>query len=416
MSMNTATNEWQRGGKPLFAAFIGMMLVSSFPSILSISMGPINKEFGWSLAFVTANMSILSILSLVLAPALGAAIDRYGLRRCALVAIVAAVPILAAIGSMPNNRAVWIASWFVFGIVNVGLGPMVWSTVAATLFDRSRGLAIAVVLSSSGFAFFAYPPLCLYIASTFGWRTIFVMQAALYALVLLPLVWMWLRGEEVARQRPSGAADRGEQPAPPVVEGLSLTQAMGTRQFWQFMFVCLVTAVAEGAFVVHLFPILSEGGLPGSSAALVTSLMGLSMIAGRLVTGYLCDRMAGNVVMAFAILMMALAASLAMINSGSLAYGAMISLILGFGAGGMTSGLAYVTSRYFGIRAYASILGITYGTFGIGFGLAPPFMGHLRDMFGTYSPMFLTGAAIFALAAMVMLTLGQPRVREVAAT
>lgn len=411
--MQTAPQEWQRGWKPLVAAFVGMMLVSSVASMVSITMGPISKEFGWPLALVTANLTILSILSLVLAPVLGASIARFGLRRCALTAIVAAVPILAGIGNMPENRAVWLASWFVFGIVNVALGPMIWSTVAASLFDRSRGLAIAVVLSSSGVAFFAYPPLCILVVSELGWRAVFIMQAAIYGVVLLPLAWVWLRsGQDVPR--PAASSEKHEAPMTEP-EGWTLSEAMRQRQFWQFLVVCLITAVAEGGFVVHLFPILGEGGLTASAAAMVTSLMGLSMIAGRLVIGYLCDRMAGHVVMTFAILSLALAAALGIANDGSLVLGATISLILGFGAGGMTSGLAYVTSRYFGLKAYASILGITYGTFGLGFGFAPPLIGHLRDQFGTYAPMFLPGVAIFALAAICMLALGRPRIRGTAA-
>jgi len=312
---------------------------------------------------------------------------------------------------MPDSRIAWYAGWLLFGVINAGLGPMVWSSVTASLFDRTRGLALGIMLSSSGIAFLVYPSLCVHVAQTFGWRAIFIMQALIYACVQLPLVLLWLRSSEDMANDVRARRGAAGSSAPPTgtQAGLSLAEALRNRQFWQFTLACLLAALAEGGLVVHLFPILGEGGLAPTAAGVITGLMGLSMIAGRLVIGVICDRKSGAMAMSLAIAAMAGAAITGHWNDGTLVLGATISLVLGFGVGGMTSGLAYVTSRYFGLRAYASLLGITYGTFGLGFGIAPTIAGFLREKQGSYEPFFLFAIVLFAIAAAMILTMGKPR-------
>lgn len=416
--MQTAAQEWRRGGKSLTAAFIGMLLLSSLGSISSVIMGPVSSEFGWSRTTVTANMLVMSVLGLVLSPVVGALLNRLGARRFAMAGIAAIIPVLLAMSQMPNSKLAWFGGWFVFGAINAALGPNVWSAITASLFDRTRGVALGIMLSSSGIAFFVYPPLCVFVVSEFGWRAIFVMQACYYA-ALLPLVWLWLRsGAELAAEetRAKGAAASSVAPAAAQLAGLSLAEAFRSRQFWQFTGGCMLAAIAEGGLVIHLFPFLHEGGLALAAAGVIAGLMGLSMIAGRLIIGVICDRISGVMAISVAIAVMAVASGLGLINNGTLVLGAVTSLILGFGAGGMTSGLAYVTSRYFGLKAYAAILGITYGSFGLGFSAGPAIAGFVREEFGNYNPFFLFAGAVLALALALIGLLGSPTQRLAAAT
>src|SRR4051812_9675902 len=137
-AMETQTSEWARGWRTVFSGTLGMTAMAGVSSVTGVVMGPLNSEFGWPRAVVAANIFICSIMTLVLAPAAGALIARYGVRRLALASGLAAVPGLLLIASAGRSPLTWYAGWIVFSIINVGIGPMVWSTAVTALFDKAR--------------------------------------------------------------------------------------------------------------------------------------------------------------------------------------------------------------------------------------------------------------------------------------
>ena len=398
-----------------------MTLMTATSAVLGAVMAPIIAETGWPRTVLAAQVFIMSLFNLVLAPVAGKIVARFGVRRYAIASILAAMPGLLLITQAGDSPWTWYAVWIVFGIINVGIGPLIWSTAVATLFDKSRGLALAIVLSGGGIAFLIFPPFAVAVESHFGWRGVYVAIALLFLVIQLPLTLLWFKSSpDLASITPAasgGGQARGAE-APPALPGYSLSEALRSRQFWQMGVVCMLVAVVEGAMMIHLFPILNEGGLDKASAAAVASLMGLAMIVGRVGTGALLDRFPGIIVFAASIGIILLSVLFAMGFHGGEASGAIISLLLGFGAGGTTNAFAYLTSRYFGLAAYASIFGLMMGLFGIAYGVAPIMAGQVRDQLGAYHPLFTAFAAVLVAAILLILTLGrapQAKLREAVA-
>ena len=391
-----------------------MTLMTAVLGIAGVVMAPIMEEFGWSRSVVTSNILILSTLTFLMAPFSGKIIQRFGLRPFAATCIAIAVPCLILVTQTTAAPASWYGIWVLYGLINLGLGPVVWSTAVATLFDRSRGLALAITLSGSGIAYMIFPPISLAVVHNFGWRGVYVLLAALFLFVQLPLTLLWCKTrEDLDNPTGGGEATQGAATkAAPVYPGFTLAEALQRRQFWQLMALSVVVSMVEGAMAVHLFPILSEGGLDGASAAGIAGLMGLSMIAGRLGAGALLDRFDGVKVFASAIGLIVLASLLARTFDGSRLEGIVISVALGVGSGATTNVIAYITSRYFGLKAYASIFGILLGTFALGIGAAPTIASYLRDVMDTYTPMFSGFAIVMAAAVVVTLALGRPPLFE----
>ena len=57
---------------------------------------------------------------------------------------------------------------------------------------------------------------------------------------------------------------------------------------------------------------------------------------------------------------------------------------IGFALGAEVDLLAYLTSRYFGLRYYGFLYALVYAFFWIGIALGPAITGHLFDVFGDY--------------------------------
>src|SRR6185369_9515356 len=133
------------------------------------------------------------------------------------------------------------------------------------------------------------------------------------------------------------------------------------------------------------------------------------MIVGRPLTGLLLDRLPPLPVFAGSMLIILASCLLARGFSGDAAGGAAVSTLLGLGAGGTISALAYLTSRYFGLAAYPSIFGLLMGSFSVGYGLAPVIAGHLREAAQSYQPIFGLLSVALLVSTVLTLVLGRPR-------
>lgn len=401
--MSRQMSEWTSGWKTVASATVGIMFMTGIPSVTGVVIAPLVEEFGWPRALITANVFIAATMSLLLAPLLGRMVVRYGARRCALIAIGAALPGLMMIAMTGGSIWTWIGAWLVFAVIQVGISPMVWMGAVAGLFDRSRGMALAITFSGSGIAFFLFPPLAVFMLSHYGWRGVYFGIMALMLVILLPIVVLWFRDVHSVN-----LADTGESRSKVVLAGFHLRHAVKMRHFWQFVAVSALMALAEGSLQVHLFPILNEGGLPLAEAAWISGLMGISMIGGRLATGWLFDHTRPIPVFGVSILLILASCLLATVYTGSAFLGAMVSICLGFGAGGTTNALAYLTSRYFGLADYPAIFGLLMGAFSLGYGISPVVAGLLRENTGSYASIYPLLIATLTLAAMLAVTLGKP--------
>jgi MFS family permease len=74
--------------------------------------------------------------------------------------------------------------------------------------------------------------------------------------------------------------------------------------------------------------------------------------------------------------------------------------------------VAYLSSRYFGLRAYGRIYGWQLTSFYLGAALGPVVAGVAYDSFGNYGPMLLGAATGLLIGAVVMTTLGRPQFRS----
>lgn len=404
---NGVVPEWRRGWSTVATGVVGMTVETAAFGVTGVVLMSLMSEFGWSRTVVTSNIFILSALTFLMAPLAGRIIARFGLRRYTAASVLGAVVCMVLVPHVTANPASWFAIWLLFGLVNLGIGPLVWSAATTTLFDRSRGLALAITLSGSGVAYMVAPPLALLIMTEFGWRAVYYAVAAAFLLILLPLTLFWMKTSADFEVAPAaGAAARAKAELP----GFTFAEALGRRQFWQLTLLSIVVALVEGAMAIHLFPILSEGGLDRAAAAGVAGLMGLAMIVGRLATGALMDRLNGVHVFAGAIVLVFLACLLVRVFDGSRMEGVAMSVLLGLGAGGTTNVIAYLASRYFGLKAYASVFGIFLGSFALAYGAAPAVASYVRDVTGSYVSMFTGSAVVMAAAVLVTLLLGKPPV------
>ena len=100
-------------------------------------------------------------------------------------------------------------------------------------------------------------------------------------------------------------------------------------------------------------------------------------------TGWLLDRFFAARV-SFGLLAIAALGTFLLSGATSLAAGVLAAALIGFGMGGEADITPYVLSRYFGLRSFSVLYGLTWTFYAVAGALGPILMGKAFDVTGSY--------------------------------
>jgi predicted MFS family arabinose efflux permease len=170
-------------------------------------------------------------------------------------------------------------------------------------------------------------------------------------------------------------------------------------------FFCVSGAIT-GA-LVSLVPLLISYSYTPVRAAELAGVVGLAVIAGRLLVGLLVDRVWAPAVGAVFLVLPVLAlVALANGDIGPIAsMGAFI--LIGLAVGAEVDLNAFLTSRYFGMRSFGRLYSIQYMAIGAGAAAAAPLFGHVYDITNSYSMALYASAGLLLIFGPSLLVLGR---------
>ena len=123
--------------------------------------------------------------------------------------------------------------------------------------------------------------------------------------------------------------------------------------------------------------------------------------------GALVDRIAGNRLGAICYLLPGIATAGLLIPSDSVYVRLAPVLLLTFAGGAIVHLFSYLTTRYFGLRAYGAIFGVIASVMSLGVGVGPMVGGFIFDMTKSYDLFLLAGVPIAIFNAILILSLGR---------
>ncbi|OYQ24361.1 MFS transporter [Sandarakinorhabdus cyanobacteriorum] len=363
-------------------------------------LGPLHDEFGWSFATISAGVTTFGITAGLLAPIIGAAVDRFGVRRIALGSLLAFALVFAAIGLIPGSLVAWFGLWFLIGLVGMGSTPVTWSRAINMWFYRSRGLALGLLLVGTSLAALIVPKVAVWAIATWGWRGMYPVVALFPLLLALPLGLAWFR-------EPTAAETPAEITASGGLVGVTFAEAAKDRRFWTIWISIALVALAYGGAHIHMPEIIKQHGLTAADGAGIMGMIGIALLSGRIVTGWLLDRIWAPFVCLPILSIPALACWWLMGNGTDQTMVWVSAFLLGFAAGAESDLIAYLASRYFGMANYGKIYGMLYMPFGIFSAISPVLYGRIRDTTGSYDQMLMGATFLFVAGALLLLTLGR---------
>lgn len=192
--------------------------------------------------------------------------------------------------------------------------------------------------------------------------------------------------------------------------GLTVHEAVRAPEFWTIVCALFLVTASVHACFIHLPAILTDRGATAQLAAFASSLFGVGLFVGRVGCGYLLDKFFAPRVAA--VLFAAVGIGIALLGLSHAIWSVCIAAVLvGLGIGGEVDIVAYLTSRYFGLRSYGAIFGWIWAVFGLSGGLGAYLMGFGFDKTGSYGTPLIGFFCAAVLAALLIATLGPYRYR-----
>jgi MFS family permease len=244
-----------------------------FPAVLA---PPIVADTGWSLGFVVSGASIGLLVAGLIAPRVGAIIDRRGGRPVLAASSWLYAAGLVGIGLAPN-LPIYLLAWVVLG---GGMGTGLYDAVFAALgklYGKDARTPITNLTLFGGFASTICWPLSALLAESFGWRGACLIYAALHLVVSLPLqmaVMPPLAARTEAAPDGSTGPSQAAQTPPLAHERL------------MFALLALVLTISAGigsTVIVHMMIFLQVSGADFALAVTLGTLFGPAQVGARFV-------------------------------------------------------------------------------------------------------------------------------------
>ena len=383
----------------VFGSTLGL-IVGNGPIVFftfGLFLRPVTSEFQWDRATFSSSLFVGHTLAAIAFPFIGRLIDRYGVRPVTLTFITLFSLATAAISLTPPSPAIFIVLSGLCGLTSAGQAPPPYAKAISSWFDERRGVALGIAMAGIGIGATVVPQFARLMIDAYGWRMAYVALGVATFAVAFPAVALFVREPDVVERRrvDAGAA----------LPGITVGESLHSASFWFIAVAVFLVVMTVNGTIGHLVPLLTDRGIAVQRATSTLSAVGLSVIAGRLVAGYLLDRFFAPYVAAGLFLLPLTGLALLGAGAGGAAP-VFAAMSLGFGLGSEVDVIGFLVGRYFGLRAFGEIYGYLFAIFTLGTGFGPYLMAVSFDITQSYNMTLIGFGAALVVASVLISRLG----------
>lgn len=340
-------------------------------------------DFGWSRATITSGNAIGKI---IVGPLFGFVagwiIDRFGPRRLMLTGIVLGGIALIGLSMMTSLWQFYLfylfnALGYMFG------GPLPNQVLIARWFDKARGKAMGIAYLGIGVGGMLVPQMARSLTANYGWHQALMILGIIMVVIAFPMAWF-------VKEKPDHQLLQAKQETK-----THITPILRSLPFYLLVIgsMCSIGAVAGTIQNLKLFFSIDLKFTQDMAANVLSIILGASIL-GRLLMGWLADRMQKKYVMIIIYSMVALSIPLLYFASTpGVIY--VFAFLFGIALGGDYMIIPLMAAELFGLQVMGRIMGLVIMADGVSEALSPMLAAWLRDQSGSYANGF---AALIILA------------------
>jgi MFS family permease len=389
-----------RGWTVVAGAFAVMFVTFGCTYTFTAFFASLQQEFGVSRGALSWVFSVAASLYFLLGAVSGSLADRYGPRAVVLFGTTA-----VGVGLILAGRAD--AVWQVYAAYGVGVGVGVGFSYVPVIgavqrwFLVQRGLASGIAVSGIGLGTLVVPPIADWIIAAHGWRAAY-LALGVFCTVAGGAAALLVEGSPQRRGfLPDGQVAVAGAPAPTILDGLSVGDALRSRPFALMYGAAFLVSLGLFTPFVHLAPYAEDQGVPHALAVALFALIGIGSTAGRFLVGGVADRLGRR--RSLCAMYVGLALTMLWWLASAQAWQiALFALVFGVFYGGFVALAPALVVDYFGPRNAGGLIGLTYTAVAFGTLGGPPLAGYAFDLTGSYSlPIAFSAVTALVAAALI---------------
>ncbi len=369
------------------ASILLFFIIHGLSASYGVFFKSLQSEYGCSRTVISAAHSVAFILTGLISIPAGRLTDSIGPR---VVVAVGGITLTLGYVLMSQTSATW-QLFLVYGLVvgsSVSVANVPLLTTLSRWFIGRRGLMTGIVKAGTGLGILGMPLLASHLIISYGWRTSYLVLAAVALVGVLPLAQFLRRDPEQKGLKPYGNDESNSNISKLPFGGLTLSKAVHTRQYWTVAAICFLFWYCMHSVMVHIVPHAMDIGYSPVRAASIISVIGGVSILGRVIIAGSSDRIGSRRAMMICSLILVISLSL-LYFTRELWQLYLFAAIYGFSHGGFAAMVSPLVAELFGTRFHGSLYGVI--TFcGTGGGaIGPLIAGRIFDVSASYQPAFL---------------------------
>lgn len=360
-------------------------------NVAGLYFSPIANDFGIGRGSVSATLTVYNLVQAFTGLIAPASLRRFGLRKLVIFGTVVQVAATFMLSLCPNVVMLMILNG-IRGFASGLIGTVTVTVMINYWFNKNNGLMTSIAMGFSGLAAALLSPVLSNIIASAGWRTGYMVLAAINVLFNLPaLLFPIALKPDYKMMEPYGgrkdtiASHSSEQGA------LAISVSMLV-----ILMVYTGCSAAAAALPQHFSGIAESYDMMSTGALMVSACM-ISNTAGKILLGTLIDRIGTKQSVSLYAALIICGALLIVFSRNSavlIAAAAMYGLCYSMG----TVSTAMLTREMFGPAKYSRVYPKLAMTTTISNAVFTTVVGMLYDMSGTYSTVILFLAALVILA------------------
>lgn len=365
---------------------------------------------------ISSALAIRLLLFGLMGPFAAALMNRFGVRRMAMTALV-----IISIGLLLSTQMtqIWqlVVLWgFVIGIGTGMTALVLGATVATRWFTQRRGLVVGLLTASSATGQLVFLPMLAALTDRLGWRTSILIVCGAMALALMVVAILMRDRPSDVGLLPYGETQASATPAAaPAVSTvmaplLALRDAARSRVFWILFatfFIC--GASTNGLIQTHFIPLCADFGLPAVGAASVLAMMGIFDFIGTVGSGWLSDRYDNRILLFWYYGLRGLSLMVLPFTDFSFYGLSLFAMFYGLDWIATVPPTVKLTAQHFGRERANLVFGWVFTGHQIGAASAAFGAGLSRTMLSTYLPAFFVAGALCLIASLLVMTIIKPK-------
>ncbi|MDP7587087.1 MAG: MFS transporter [Dehalococcoidia bacterium] len=385
---------------------------------LTIFIFPLSQQFGWSRTLISGSVSAGALAALVLSPAIGWAIDRYGVRPVLVVSMVVLGLAMTSLAWATTPLTFYLA-FAAARVVFHTPAPIGASTVVSRWFIKKRGRAIGVIFLCGAIGGLVFTVLAAQMIEHFSIKAAWLsLGIVVFAVAVAPAMFL-----VVERPADIGLLPDDDQTPRPVLDSnesavssgngsldedsWTVAETLKTRSFWILFLMGMAMLGVSTGNNVHIGAFYRDQGLTLTSSAAALGLGWVVSAFSSIIWGRVLERIESRY--AYSIAFLALGVStlfLLTVDSPGRAF--MAAGMIGITSSGSNVVMSIMYANYYGRNSLGRIRGISETGVLIGQSAGPLVVGVLFDSRGSYSFVFLLFGGIALACCLIVLTAKPP--------